>query len=255
MKLYEGGKPVKSWLKSDVSGDVAEEEKVEPEVVSESKDVSMGKTDPQINNSTLIIPELSSHIIQILVLPYYVSLLQHWCLIWRKHFHMVWINKCQIPILMPLCQMGPLPYQYPAQIWRKPCHMLWKRKLCQILIFMPLCHMGPLPSADMNETLLYGKEEQNMLNSDLDTTMPYGTTAVLVSSADMEETQPYGREKQVMLNSDLDSTMPYEAILRVVSSTDAEETLITLILLISYLMVLLTNCQHYMPWIQMNRGC
>ena len=89
---------------------------------------------------------------------------------------------------------------------------------------MPYETISPsMPSTDMDETMPYGMDEQVMPNSDLDATMPYGTTSLLVPSADMDETLPYGVDVQAMPHSDLDATMPYETILPSGSGPDVEE--------------------------------
>ena len=89
---------------------------------------------------------------------------------------------------------------------------------------MPYETISPsVPSTDMDETIPYGMDEQVMPNSDLDATMPYGTTSLLVPSADMDETLPYGVAVQVMPHSNLYATMPYETVLASGSSPDVEE--------------------------------
>ena len=94
------------------------------------------------------------------------------------------------------------------------------------------CEPKPLsvPSTDMDETMPYGMDKQDMPNSDFDATMPFetispsvssadidetmpygmdGTTSLLVPSTNMDETLPYGVDVQAMPHSDLDATMPY----------------------------------------------
>ena len=82
-----------------------------------------------------------------------------------------------------------------------------------------------VPSADLDETMPYGMDGQTMPNSDLYATIPYGTTSPSVPSADLDETMPYGMDGQTMPNSDLNATIPYGTTSPSVPSAALDETM------------------------------
>ena len=82
-----------------------------------------------------------------------------------------------------------------------------------------------VPSADLDEIMPYGMDEQTMPISDLDATIPYGTTSPSVPSAYLDETMPHGMGEQTMPTSDFDATMTCGITPKSVPSTDLEETM------------------------------